>query len=91
MGEQSLRCLSAGEAGRLVSSTGVRACSWTLQITDPSREVAAGEQVSWELTERSLVVWCYLVSIQSCHLHRFLSSLLFLLCRAGQFSFHPSH
>lgn len=40
----------------------MRACSWTLQIPDPSREVVAGEQVSLELTDSSLVVWGYLLS-----------------------------
>lgn len=45
-----------------MSSTRVRACSWTLQIPDPSREVVAGEQVSLELTDSSLVVWGYLLS-----------------------------
>lgn len=45
-----------------MASTHVRACSWTLQIPDPSREVVAGEQVSLELTDSSLVVWGYLLS-----------------------------
>lgn len=62
MGEQHLCCHSAGKEGRLVSSTGVRACSWTLQIPEPSWEVVAGEQVSLELTDSSLVVWCGLLS-----------------------------
>lgn len=45
-----------------MSSTGVRAWSWTLQITDPSREVVAGEQVSLVPSDWSLVVWCYSLS-----------------------------
>lgn len=62
MGKQCLCCHSAGKEGRLVSSIGVRACCWILQITDPPREVVAGEQVSSVLTDRSLVVGCYLLS-----------------------------
>lgn len=62
MGKQGLCCHSAGKKGRLVSSIGVRACCWILQITDPPREVVAGEQVSLVLTDRSLVMGCYLLS-----------------------------
>lgn len=38
-----------------MSSTGVRACSWTLRITHAFRVVVAGRQVSLELRDSSLV------------------------------------
>lgn len=74
-----------------MSSTGVRACSWTLQITDPSREVVAEEQVSLELRQVFGGVVLFTVTIQSCHPLHLLSCLLFLHCKAGQFSFYPAH
>lgn len=70
-----------------MSSTGVRACSWTLRITHAFRVVVAGRQVSLELRDSS-GEWCYLLSPYRV-LILSMSSLAcsFLHYKAGQFSF----
>lgn len=86
MGEHPLCCLSPCKVRRSVFSTGVSACSWTLQIADPSRVVVAGGQVSLELRDSSLM-GLFTITMKKHHPLHFPSCLLFLHYKVGQFLF----